>query len=220
MDLSFQLLYRYGRPRTLRELENPESVYPMLVSDFLPQWLALLALIAILAATTTTGNSLILTISSIVANEYYAPLAARRLGVKAKVDDRSRTNVTRGLLPVVVGAALALTFFGPPSIIWLIVDITLPALFMTVPTILAGLYWKRVTAVGAMASMVSGVVLLIAVWSGWIPVNLGAWHPGVVIGAIAALVLALVSLATSPVPSRHIERHFGLFDSVERAEAR
>lgn len=191
------------------DLENPEAVYPALVATWLPPWLAALALIAMLAATATTANSLILTISSIVTNDYYRPLLGERYGMS----QRTVTNIARLLIPVVMAGALLVTFFGPPTIIGILVDITWPAVFMIFPTVIAGLYWKRATPAGALASILVGEALLITLSRQWIEITLHGWHPAIPAVILGTIVLIAVSVLTRPLPARHLERHFGEFEA-------
>src|SRR5690625_2141161 len=193
------------------DLENAEQVYPLLIAEFLPAGLLLLAVIGILAATATTANSTILTIGSMVANDYWQPLRARR----GKTGEANLATITRLMLPAVVIASLAVTFWGPPQIVGLIVDITWPAALMVFPAVMGGLYWRRATVAGAMSSILVGIVLLLLLSSGALPIPLGGWAPGIPSVIVATVTFVVVSLLTKPVPAATVQRHFAPFERLE-----
>lgn len=188
----------------------PEAIYPEMIVDVLPQWLLLVAILAIIAATGSTANSMVLTLSSIVAKEHVRPVLARR-GVTGAALDRTLTVTTRMMLPILVGGGLLVAFFGPESIISIIVDITWPAVFLIFPALLAGLYWRRATAAGAVLSMVVSEALFIVLYQGWLPVPLAGWHPAIPAAIVGVAVLVVVSVATRPPERAHLDRHFSLF---------
>ncbi|MQA02671.1 MAG: hypothetical protein GEV07_08130 [Streptosporangiales bacterium] len=194
-------------------LETPEAIYPTLIADVMPQWLLVIAILAIIAATGSTANSIVLTLSSIVANEYYRPLVAKRDTNRSH--DKLVTTVTRVMLPILVAGGLLVAFYGPATIIEIIVAITWPAVFLIFPTLFAGLYWRRATAVAAVASMVVSEVLFLSLHLGWLPIDLAGWHPAIPAGILGVLVLVVGSLVTAPPPQEHLDRHFAMFDPAE-----
>jgi len=205
---------------TRPDLQSPEAIYPTLIQDALPPWLLLIAILAIIAATGSTANSIVLTIGSMVANEYYRPLARRGHDSPqhdgAPVSDRAVTAVTRLLLPVLVAGGLLVAFYGPTRIIEIIVAITWPAVFLVFPALFAGLYWRRATAPAAVASMVLSELLFLSLYQGWISVDLGGWHPAIPAGILAVVVLVGVSLRTKPPSAAHLDRHFAMFEPTPK----
>lgn len=192
----------------LPNLENPETVYPALIAEFLPPVLLILAVIGILAATASTANSTILTIGSMVANDYWRPIQRRR----GKMQETNLTTVTRVLLPFIVVASLVIAIWGPPQIVGLIVDITWPAALMVFPAVMGGLYWRRATAAGAASSMIVGILTLLLLTA--LPIPLAGWAPGIPAVIVAIVTFVAVSLLTRPAPAATVERHFAPFDSI------
>lgn len=190
---------------------TPEAIYPAMIMQVLPQWLLLIAILAIIAATGSTANSIVLTLSSIVAKEYVRPVVAGR-GASAKALDRTLTVTTRVMLPVLVGGGLLVAFFGPESIIGIIVEITWPAVFLIFPALAAGLYWRRATTAGAVWSMVVSEVLFVCLHLGWLPIPLAGWHPAMAAAVVGVTVLIIVSLLTKAPSKEHLDRHFALFE--------
>lgn len=195
---------------TRPNLQTPEAIYPTLIMQALPSWLLVIAILAIIAATGSTANSIVLTLGSMVANEYYRPLS--RHDSSGPVSERTVTQVTRLLLPVLVAGGLLVAFYGPTKIIDIIVAITWPAVFLVFPSLFAGLYWRRATAAAAVASMLVSEALFLSLYQGWIAVDLAGWHPAIPAGIIGAVVLVGVSLLTTPPPEEHLRRHFAMFD--------
>lgn len=193
----------------LPDLAEPESVYPALIIDAFPSWLLVIAILAIIAATGSTANSIVLTLSSIVANEY---LRGRFDSLGSGNVDKKVTLVARVLLPVLVGGGLLIAFYGPEKIISIIVGITWPAVFLIFPVLMAGLYWRRATAVAAVASMVLSEVLFVSLTVGWIDVDLAGWHPAMPSAALAVVLLVGISLVTSPPSKAHLDEHFAMFE--------
>lgn len=200
---------------SLPGFESPEAIYPTLIIEALPEWLTLIAILAIIAATGSTANSIVLTMSSMVAKEYVSPMMSRRSGGDS---DRFLTMTTRIMLPILVAGGLLVAFFGPATILSIILGITWPAVFLIFPTLMAGLYWRRATATAAVASMVISEVLFVCLYQGWISVDLGGWNPALPAGIVGVIVLVGGSLVTTPPPQDHLDRHFAMFEP-EAADA-
>jgi len=203
---------------TRPDYPSPEAIYPAMIVDVLPQWLLLVAILAIVAATGSTANSIVLTLGSIVAKEHVRPVLARR-GASEQALDRTLTITTRTMLPILVGGGLLVAFFGPESIIGIIVSITWPAVFLIFPALLAGLYWRRATAAGAVTSMIVAEAIFLELDRGWLPLPLAGWHPAMPAAIVGVVVLMVVSLLTRPPQQENLDRHFGLFESPTTAEA-
>lgn len=201
---------------TLPGFDAPEAIYPTMIIDVLPEWLTLIAILAIIAATGSTANSIVLTMSSMVAKEYVAPVVHRRGSGES---DRFLTLTTRVMLPLLVAGGLLVAFYGPSTILSIILGITWPAVFLIFPTLMAGLYWRRATAAAAVASMVVSEVLFLCLYQGWIPLDLGGWNPALPAGVVGVLVLVGGSLVTTPPPQDHLDRHFAMFKDAERFRA-
>ena len=79
--------------------------------------------------------------------------------------------------------------------------------------ILFGMYWKRATAAGAIASALVGVATVLAFT--WVPALSGALHgfhalfPATILGSLTMLIVS--SLTQAP-PQETIQRHFGIFE--------
>jgi SSS family solute:Na+ symporter len=188
-------------------LARPETVYPMLISAMVPSGIALVALIGMLAATGSTANSLVLTCSSILVNDLYLTCFSHVRDISQKVV----TNASRALISLVIVAAILVAFFGPPSIVGLILNVAWPLMFQVFPTIAAALFWKRATPTACIISILVGEAVVLAIRLKWMPALFGL-HMGLVGGIFAAITLIIVSLLTRPLPDEHVRKFFELFE--------
>lgn len=174
-------------------LANPDLAAPtLLASGLVPPVAALLAMIGITAAAISTIDSILLTLSSMVATDLFRPLRPR-------ASEATLLAVGRWAIPVVAAMALAFASFRLGLIAVLSVASS-AGLLVTVPAMVGAFYWPRGTAAGALASVVGGgAVVLFTQVSGLRP--LGMW-PGVWGLAVAAALFVGVSLFSRPAAER------------------
>jgi SSS family transporter len=189
-------------------LTTPESVYPMLISALVPAGIALIALIGMLAATGSTANSLVLTCASIVVKDLYLTCFSH---VK-EIAQKTVTNVSRVLIFLVLLAAIIVSFYGPATIVGLVLNVAWPLMFQVFPTICAALFWRRATAAGCIVSVLVGETVVIAIGMKWMPALFGL-HMGLVGAIFAAIALIVVSLITQPLPEEHVKKFFEPFEA-------
>lgn len=94
-----------------------------------------------------------------------------------------------------------------PSSIFSLVLFSFGGLGIWAAPILAGLYWKRATKMGAFASVIVGEIVYILLTTTLKSLTFG-FNPLIVAWVIAMIVLVLVSLCTKPVSKETIKRHF------------
>lgn len=154
-----------------------------------------LVAVIVLSAVMSTTDRLMLTIGSYVGWDIY------KMFFNKKASDRSITLVSRLAIVFSVVLTLILAWRKPPELlaflIWMGIGIMLAT--FVVP-ILAGLYWRRATREGAIASMSLGLIgALVAGWYHWfvapLPVHFSFYGFFV---SIAAMVV--VSLLTRSPP--------------------
>lgn len=173
-------------------------------------WLAGLLVAAPFAAVMSTVDSFLLMISSSVVRDIYQ----RNMNPDATQKQLQRMSYT---CTIIVGAGVVFAALNPPQYLQdLIVYVGsgLAACFLA-PMAL-GLYWKRMTTKGAIASMLIGFLSHLALYiGGWIngdgfqkPLRPFSLDP-VVIGIGSSFIAAfLVSLCTSPPPDELIAKYF------------
>lgn len=170
-------------------LPNPDLVTPRLLSSgYVPALAGLVAMMGITAAAISTIDSILLTLSSMVARDLFLPLWP-------KADDRAQLTV--GKAAILVITALALLFANLRVGLIAILSVASSAgLLVTVPPLIGAFYWPRGTAAGALAGIVvGGAVVLVTQFANWRP--LGLW-PGVWGFIVSSVLYAGVSLLTRP----------------------
>ena len=187
------ILWGFAGRLLLPGLPNPDLVTPtLLASPHVPPALALLALVGISAAAVSTINSILLTLSSMVARDLFRPLWPG-------ADDRLQLAVGKGAILVIAGLALAFAW-TQGGLIAILSVASSAGLLVTVPALIGAFYWPRGTAAGALASVVmGGVVVLATQWGNLRP--LGLW-PGIWGLAASCLAYVGVSLLTRPAEAR------------------
>ena len=134
-----------------------EAVFSETIVRMFPAFIAGIFLCAILAAAMSTADSQLLAASSAVGQDIYKGI------IKPNASEKSVLNVSRisVLVIAIVGLLLSLnpdsSIFGLVSYAWAGFGGTFG------PLIILGLYWKRATAKGAIAGLISGGITVV-VW--------------------------------------------------------
>lgn len=136
-----------------------------------------------------------------------------------RFSDRHKLMIGRAFIVAIVALTYMLTFFPPPNIFDLAVWCFSGFAALT-PIVFAALYWRRVTAPGAIAAVLVTVVTWGALfYEGLIAPTLAGekssedflvlgMMPVVFMFAASALTLVVVSLATRPPPDEVVARFF------------
>ncbi|MFD1065136.1 sodium/pantothenate symporter [Oceanobacillus locisalsi] len=149
--LNMHLIGVFGRT-VLPGIEVGDTVMPELAQAVLPGWVAGIVLAAPMAAIMTTVNSLLLMVSSTIVKDVYLNY------VRPNASDKTIRTWSMGTTAC-IGIIVVLMSLQPPDlIIWLNLFSMggLEAAFIW--PIILGLYWKRGTRHGAIASMLTGVI--------------------------------------------------------------
>jgi SSS family solute:Na+ symporter len=130
------------------DLESADLASPsLLASDLVPPVVAVIIMVGILAAAITTIDSILLTLSSMVARDVY--------GTRAGVDESRQLTMGKIVIPVI--AVLALLFAGLRLDLIAVLAVSSSAgLLVTVPAIVGAFFWRRGTAAGVLSSIIVG----------------------------------------------------------------
>lgn len=175
-------------------LDNPETVFLLLSQILFHPFVAGLVLAAVLAAIMSTMSSQLLVSSSAAVEDIYGLFKRKPV---------ERTQLWLGRVSVVVFTVIAVLIAQDPEAT--VLDLVgfawagFGAAFG--PMILLALYWKRITAMGALAGMVAGAAVSY-IW-GTIPaikeaINLYEIVPGVLVHFIVAIVVSLLTKHPDP----------------------
>ncbi len=182
-------------------LDEPDLALPALVQMLLPPLLGGVLVAAVLGATMSTIDSILLLSSSLIVENIYVPM--RRRSVTREQGVAMARWTTLGL-----GAAALLVAINPPApILWIVtMAFSLLASAFTFPFLL-GVWWPRATREGAVAAMAGGAAVCVlwyalgyarhGAFDNWIG---GLWPA--LVGPMASLVLLVtVSLLTRRPPA-------------------
>jgi SSS family solute:Na+ symporter len=194
-------------------LENADLATPTLLNQsIIPTALAIIVMIGITAAAISTIDSILLTLSSVWARDIHRGL------INPKVSERRELRVGQWVIPIMAIIAFVFAWWAAglypfeqagsmfDRMIAPLSSAASAGLLMAVPTIFGAFFWKRGTALGAMASMITGaIIVLIFQVTGWRPLG---WWPGVWGFVVCVPLFVIVSLATRP-PKEKAEEFLG-----------
>lgn len=158
----------------------------LLASDLVPPVLGIIVMVGIMAAAVSTIDSILLTLSSLIARDVYATASKN-------VSDARQLWVGKIVIPVI--AVLAYLFAQLELNLIAVLSVSASAgLLVMVPIIIGAFFWKRGTAAGAIVSVVVGgslVFFLELTATKWLGQGSGVW------GLLTAVTLfVVVSLFT------------------------
>ena len=152
-----------------------ENVMPQLANDLLPSWLAGIFISGAIAAMMSTADSQLLVITSSVIEDIYH----KTLGNTA-VSEKKLLYLSR-IITIAVGALAFVISITSQELVFALVSYAWAGLGSSFgPTLLMILWWKRTTAKGVLAGMITGTVTTI-MWSsfpeldGFLSSRLIAW---------------------------------------------
>ncbi len=137
--------------------EDAEYVMPRLANDLLPAWLAGIMISAAIAAMMSTADSQLLVItSSAIEDVYHKILGNDNVSEKMLVKLSRIVTILVGLMAFLIAMFSKKLVFAMVSYAWA----GLGASFG--PAILLTLWWKKTTAKGVLAGMITGTIVTIA----------------------------------------------------------
>lgn len=132
--------------------QNAEYVMPMLTLKFLHPIMAGLLLAGATAAIMSTASALLLVIGSCAGNDLYKNILCKNATDESVMKVSKYSTYGLGLLGIAI-CFLPIMQIGIYQVTWIAWSVLSPAF---VPPIIAGLYWRRATKEGAIASMLTG----------------------------------------------------------------
>lgn len=153
---------------------NPDMVLPTMVSNYAPSWVHALVMTGALAALISTAVAQLLALSTMLTND---------LGIKKNKVLIGRI-LTMGLCFIVIGFVFA--GFGSAGIFTTLVKTTFSGLIALTPSTIAALYFKKISPLAPILSIIAGEVSVVLIWLKILPVF------GLIDGIVAFLVSLLV----------------------------
>ena len=183
-------------------LDNPETVFLLLSQTLFHPFVAGLVLAAVLAAIMSTMSSQLLVSASALVEDIYGLF---------KHNPGEKQQLWLGRIAVVVVTIIAILIAqDPDSTVLDLVGFAWAGFGAAFgPMILMALYWKRVTAMGALAGMVAGAVVSY-VW-GTVPaikeaIDLYEIVPGVIAHFVIAIIVSLLTKKPDPEVAMEFEQ--------------
>lgn len=200
---------------------SPDLLMPNIINIALPETVAVLILLLVLAASMSTLSGLVLVSSSSVS------LDLVKGAVFPHIDENKTMNIMKVLCVVFVGLSLWIAL-NPPGIILTLMSLswgTVAGAFLA--PYLYGLFWEKTTRAGAWSGMITGVLISTGGYFivNWLPhftnsstvMILQQWGTPF-FGALAMLiplaVVPVVSLLTPEYSEEHIAKIYGDEDLV------
>jgi len=174
----------------------PDYSFVAAVNHSLPTFIWPLFAVIVLSAVMSTTDRLMLTIGSSVSWDIYKNL------INPKAKDKTIMNLSRAV--VVVAAVLTLYMaITPPQLLALLIWMGIGIMLSTfVMPLLAGLYWKRATREGAIASMAVGFSTAIIFGFVHQYIMKLPMHFSMYSFVLAAITMVVVSLVTKNPPEK------------------
>lgn len=188
-------------------LKNPDLVFPMMMNDLLPPAFAIVILLAILSAIMSTVSGMVLSITSILVRDVWVRFFDPEAATEARIN-----KVSRLMVVLTVAGALAFVFWGPKTLVGLLIQASGPIMMQVLVVLAGGLFWKKATKEGAIVSMVCAEIFLILLWTKVIVMPIKGIHNGVWAMILGVILFIVVSLMTKPAPKEVLDKFFGIFE--------
>lgn len=184
---------------------DTDFIVPLILQAGVHPVISSLMVAGIFSAGMSTVSGVLITSTSAVTRDLYQKIFNKEATDKDAFIMSRYVTVGLGVLAICIG-------IYKPSSIFQLVLFSFGGLGIWAAPILAGLYWKRATKVGAFASVIVGEIVYILLTTTFTSLTFG-FNPLIVAWIIAMVVLVVVSLCTKPTSAETIRRHF---DDLEK----
>jgi len=170
--------------------EDVERVMPQLATDLMPAWIAGIIISAGIAAMMSTADSLLLVVSSTIAEDFCRHVLHINLSSRAMVNLSRLVTLSVGIAAFIIAITSEKLIFSMVSYAWAGLGSSFG------PAILLILKWKKTTWQGVLAGMITGAVSTV-IWSeiSWLDQMISVRFTSFVF-AFAAIII--VSYLTAP----------------------
>ena len=180
-----------------------DGIIPTAIASCLPPVLAGVAIVGPIAASISTVSSLLITASSSIVKDLWMHAAAS----KGRELPEPRVVTASQAITLGVGVIVFVLSLVPPSVIWKINMFAFGGLETAFCWVLVmGLFWKRATKAGALASMAGGTLAYCACMA--LGFRLFGLHQIVIGISVSLLLMVVVSLLTKREDEQSLELFF------------
>ncbi|MGN0078279.1 MAG: sodium/pantothenate symporter [Coriobacteriales bacterium] len=180
-----------------------DGIIPTAIASCLPPLLAGVAIVGPIAASISTVSSLLITASSSIVKDLWMHSAAS----KGRELPEPRVVTASQAITLGVGVIVFVLALVPPSVIWKINMFAFGGLETAFCWVLVmGLFWRRATKAGALASMAGGTLAYCVCMA--LGFKLFGLHQIVIGISVSLLLMVVVSLLTKPEGDESLELFF------------
>ena len=200
------VLWGFGARLLIPGLTNPDLATPSLLAyPVIPWSVAVVVMVGILAAAISTIDSILLTLSSMVARDIY------KVGICSEASELLELRIGKTVIPILAAVFFIFAYWaaGKKGLAFMIVPLSVAAsagLLVAVPAIIGAFMWRRGTAAGALISMLIGALVVLGLQlTRFKPLG---WWPGVWGFLVSITLYIFVSLLTEA-PVRRAKEFIG-----------
>ena len=187
---------------SIQNIEKADQIIPMILQRGMNPFLASIFIAGIVAAGLSTIDGILVTTTGAVTRDIYQKIINK---------DATDENVMKLSKVVTVIIGIIVICFGvfQPGSIFEINLFAFSGMAIFVVPILFGIYWKKATAKGAIASVIVGIIsLLLFTLNPSVKALAMGFHALFPTTIIASIVMIVVSKFTETPPQETIDRHF------------
>lgn len=187
---------------SIQNIEKADQIIPMILQRGMNPFLASIFIAGIVAAGMSTIDGILVTTTGAVTRDIYQKIINKNATDEAVMSLSKVVTVIIGIVVICFGV------FQPGSIFEINLFAFSGMAIFVVP-ILFGIYWKKATAKGAIASVIVGIIsLLLFTLNPSVKALAMGFHALFPTTIIASIVMMVVSKFTETPPQETIDRHF------------
>ena len=187
---------------SIQNIEKADQIIPMILQRGMNPFLASIFIAGIVAAGMSTIDGILVTTTGAVTRDIYQKIINKNATDEAVMSLSKVVTVIIGIVVICFGV------FQPGSIFEINLFAFSGMAIFVVP-ILFGIYWKKATAKGAVASVIVGIIsLLLFTLNPSVKALAMGFHALFPTTIIASIVMIVVSKFTETPPQETIDRHF------------
>lgn len=187
---------------SIQNIEKADQIIPMILQRGMNPFLASIFIAGIVAAGMSTIDGILVTTTGAVTRDIYQKIINKNATDEAVMSLSKVVTVIIGIVVICFGV------FQPGSIFEINLFAFSGMAIFVVP-ILFGIYWKKATAKGAIASVIVGIIsLLLFTLNPSVKALTMGFHALFPTTIIASIVMIVVSKFTETPPQETIDRHF------------
>lgn len=187
---------------SIQNIEKADQIIPMILQRGMNPFLASIFIAGIVAAGMSTIDGILVTTTGAVTRDIYQKIINKNATDEAVMSLSKVVTVIIGIVVICFGV------FQPGSIFEINLFAFSGMAIFVVP-ILFGIYWKKATAKGAIASVIVGIIsLLLFTLNPSVKALAMGFHALFPTTIIASIVMIVVSKFTETPPRETIDRHF------------